>query len=111
MKIIEKMQGNIAIISLKGKLLGPPETDELHEVVKTYIDKKLTKIVMDMRYVTWMGSMGIGAIMRCLITVRNAGGDLRLAGLTVKLESIFSITQIIGIIKTFKSTNVAVDSF
>jgi anti-sigma B factor antagonist len=111
MKIIEKMQGDVAIISLKGKLLGPPETDELHELVKSYIEKKITKIVMDMRYVTWMGSMGIGAIMRCLITVRNADGDLRLAGLTDKLESIFSITQVIGIIKTFKSTNLAVDSF
>lgn len=111
MKIIEKMHDNIIILSLKGKLLGPPETDELHEVVKSYIEKKSTKIVMDMRYVTWMGSMGIGAVMRCLITVRNAGGDLRLAGLTDKLESIFSITQVIGIIKTFKSTNLAVESF
>ena len=111
MKIIEKMQGDVAVISLKGKLLGPPETDELHELVKSYIEKNITKIVMDMRYVTWMGSMGIGAIMRCLITVRNAKGDLRLAGLTDKLESIFSITQVIGIIQTFKSTNLAVDSF
>jgi anti-sigma B factor antagonist len=111
MKIIEKMQDNIVILSLKGKLLGPPETDELHEVVKDYIENKKTNIVMDMRYVTWMGSMGIGAVMRCLITVRNAGGDLRLAGLTDKLESIFSITQVIGIIKTYKSTNLAIESF
>ena len=111
MKIIEKMQGDVAVISLKGKLLGPPETDELHELVKSYIEKNITKIVMDMRYVTWMGSMGIGAIMRCLITVRNAKGDLRLAGLTDKLESIFSITQVIGIIQTYKSANLAVDSF
>ena len=111
MKIIEKMQDNIAILSLKGKLLGPPETDELHELVKTYIEKRQINIVMDMRYVTWMGSMGIGAVMRCLITVRNAGGDLRLAGLTDKLESIFSITQVIGLIKTYKSTSLAVESF
>ena len=87
MKIIEKMQGNIAILSLKGKLLGPPETDELHEVVKSYIEKSHINIIMDMRYVTWMGSMGIGAIMRSLITVRNAGGDLRLAGLTDNLTA------------------------
>lgn len=111
MKIIEKSQDNVAIISLKGKLLGPPETDELHELVKSYIEKKHINIVMDMRYVTWMGSMGIGAVMRCLITVRNAGGDLRLAGLTDKLESIFSVTQVIGIIKTYKSVNLAVESF
>ena len=90
MKIIEKMQDDVAIISIKGKLLGPPETDELHAIVKSYIDKKITKIVMDMRYLTWMGSMGIGAIMRCLITVRNAGGDLRLAGLTDKLNTTIS---------------------
>ena len=111
MKIIEKMEGEIAIISLKGKLLGPPETDELHELVKSYIEKNNINIVMDMRYVTWMGSMGIGAVMRCLITVRNAGGDLRLAGLTDKLESIFSITQVIGLIKTYKSISQAVESF
>jgi anti-sigma B factor antagonist len=111
MRIIEKMQDEVAILSLQGKLVGSPETDELYDNVKSLLDRKLTNIVLDLRSVSWMGSMGIGAIMRCLMTVRNDGGDLRISGLTDKLESLFSITQIIGVIKTFKSINLAVDSF
>jgi len=111
MRIIEKMQDGVAILSLQGKLIGPPETDELHNNVKSLMDRKLNKIVLDLRSVSWMGSMGIGAIMRSMITVRDDGGDLRVSGLTDKLESLFSITQLIGVIQTYKSINLAVDSF
>ncbi len=111
MRIIEKMQDNIAILSLQGKLIGPPETDDLYKEIKSLLNKGNQNIVIDLRSVSWMGSMGIGVIMRSLITVRNEGGDMRLSGLTDKLESLFSITQIIGIVKTYKSINLAVDSF
>lgn len=111
MKIIEKLQGDIAVLILRGKLIGPPETDELHAQVKSLLARNINQIVMDMRYINWMGSMGIGAIMGCMIAIRNAGGDLRISGLTDKLESLFSITQIIGIIKTFRTSGQAIDSF
>ena len=34
MTIKEKMHGDVAVISLKGKLMGGPETQEIHDKVK-----------------------------------------------------------------------------
>ena len=49
--------------------------------------------------------------MRCLMTVRNEGGDLRLANVTEKAQDLLSITKIIGLIKTYENVPQAIDSF
>jgi len=111
MIFVEKQQGDIVIISLRGKLIGSPETDQLTERIKSTMENKSVNIVIDLRQVNWISSLGIGAIMRNITGVRNAGGDLRLAGLGEKVKDLFSITKLIGVIQTFQNINEAVESF
>jgi len=111
MKLIAEQQNGLAILTLRGRLVGPPETDELHEKIISYLEKGTKKIIIDLRYVTWVSSMGIGAIMRCLMTIRNEGGDLRLANVTAKAQDLLSITKIIGLIQTYENVPQAVESF
>jgi len=111
MKFKDKIENGIGILTLKGKLMGYPETDELHDEMKSFLGQKVNKIVIDLNGVSWMNSMGIGALMRCLTTVRNAEGDLRLARMSEKARSVFVITQLISIFKIYESVKAAVDSF
>ena len=111
MKFKDKIENGIGILTLKGKLMGYPETDELHDEMKSFLGQKVNKIVIDLNGVSWMNSMGIGALMRCLTTVRNAEGDLRLARMGEKARSVFVITQLISIFKIYESVEEAVDSF
>ena len=111
MKLIAEQKNGLVILTLRGRLVGPPETDDLHEKVEMYLKKDIKNIIIDLRYVTWVSSMGIGAIMRCLMTIRNGGGDLRLANVTAKAQDLLSITRVIGLIKTFENVPQAVESF
>jgi anti-sigma B factor antagonist len=111
MKLITEQQSGLAIFTLRGRLVGPPETDELHDKILAYLERDTKNIIIDLRYVTWVSSMGIGSIMRCLMTVRNQGGDLRLANVTTKARDLLSITKVIGLIKTFDNVPQAVASF
>ncbi len=111
MIIVEKSHKDVAIISLKGRLVGPPETDELTERIKSIIENKTAKIVLDLRQVHWISSVGIGTIMRALTMVRKAGGDLRLSGLGDKVQDIFAITKIIGVIQAYRTAAEAAESF
>jgi anti-sigma B factor antagonist len=111
MKFKDKVVDGIGVLTLKGKLMGYPETDELHGEMKSFLGQKVNKIVIDLNGVSWMNSMGVGALMRCLTTIRNAEGDLRLARMSEKARSIFVITQLISIFKIFESVEEAVESF
>ena len=108
---VEQNYGEIFVLSLKGKLTGSPETDKLHEKIKSLIGDNKNKIVLDLRHINWLASVGIGAIMRCMFTVRNSGGDLRLTGLTEKVKNLFEITKLVGVIHIHDSINTAVESF
>ena len=111
MHYVEQKYGDVLVLAIKGHLLGPPETEELHEKINTFLDEKLSRVILDLKHVHRISSMGIGAIMRCMMTVRTAGGDLRLTGLSDKVRDILSITQLVGIIKVYDSIKDAVDSF
>ena len=111
MHFVEQNFGDVKVLAIKGKLTDTPETDQLHAKIKLFLEDKHNKIVLDLKHVHWLASMGIGAIMRCVLTVRNSGGDLRLTGLTAKVLNIFSITKLTGVIEVFDSVQEAVDSF
>jgi anti-anti-sigma regulatory factor len=49
--------------------------------------------------------------MRALTIVRDAGGDLRLAGLDPNVKNILEITKIIGVIRIFDQSDQAIASF
>lgn len=111
MKFKDKIEDGIGILTLKGKLMGYPETDELHDEMKSFLGQKVDKIVIDLNGVSWINSMGIGALMRCLTTIRNAEGDLRLARMSEKARSVFVISQLISIYKIYETVEEAKESF
>ncbi len=111
MQVNEQRQGEVIVLSLKGKLMGGPETQAVHDKVKDLAENKFMKVVIDLGKVKWMNSSGLGAIMGSLTTLKNAGGELKLANVTDKVKSLFIITKLITIFETHKSVEEAVKSF
>ncbi len=111
MAIREKIQGDVGILTLSGKLMGGPETMEVHEKVKELVGKNIKKIVVDLGKVKWMNSSGLGALMGSLTTTKSAGGELKLTNVTDKVQSLFMITKLITIFETFDSVEEAIASF
>ncbi len=111
MQIKEQMQGDVAVLELKGKLMGGPETTAIHNKVKELVGNGVKKIVVDLGKVKWMNSSGLGALMGSLTTTKNAGGELKLARVTEKVKSLFMITKLITIFETYESVEEAVASF
>lgn len=111
MRIKEKIKGDVAVLSLSGKMMGGPETAELQKHVKNLLADKIDKIVVDLAKVKWMNSSGLGALMGSLTSARNTNGDLRLANTTEKVQSLLMITQLMTIFQTFDSVDRAVASY
>jgi anti-sigma B factor antagonist len=111
MKIESKIEHDIAIIHVKCNMTGTPETDELHDHVDKYLHQDIKRMIIDLKDVEWMGSVGLGALMRDLYTVCHAGGELLLANPSEKVLNLFKITKLAGVVKTFPSIKEALQGF
>ena len=111
MKFNRIIYGDVHVISLNGKLIGEPETTQLHDLVELTIKEGGYKIILDLKNVEWMGSVGFGTITGCLILARRAGGDLRLAGLNKKVVKILTITKLNCVFQTYNTVTQGVSSY
>jgi anti-sigma B factor antagonist len=111
MTIKEKMNGDVAVLTLKGNLMGEPDTADVRDKIYSLLQDDVRKIVLDMSKVKWINSSGLGTLIAALTSVKNKGGDMRLAGVSEKVESLFMITQLIKVFKTYETVDRAVNSF
>ena len=111
MKIKEKIEGKVAILTLSGNMMGGPETQEVHEKIKSLLADNLKKIVIDLGGVKWMNSSGLGILMAALTSVEQSDGELKLACVADKVQSLLMITQLMKIFQTFETVDRAVANF
>jgi len=111
MNIKEKMHGDVAVVALRGNLMGEPDTTEVREKIYSLLQDDVKKIVLDLGKVKWINSSGLGSLIAAMTSVKNKGGEMRLANITEKVESVFMITQLIKVFKTYETVDRAVGSF
>ena len=111
MSVKEKIQGDVAILQVGGKLMGGDETKAVHEKVKSLLADGLKKIVVDLSNVKWLNSSGLGMLISCLTSVSNADGKLKIAGATEKVNSLFMITKLITVFDSYESVDRAIATF
>ena len=110
MKIKEKIENRVAILSLSGKMMGGPETTALHDHIRGLLNDGVNKVVIDLGGVKWINSSGLGVLMAAMTTLKNAEGQLKLANVTEKVESLLMITQLMRIFETYDSVERAVSA-
>ncbi len=111
MRIKENIIEDVAVITLRGDLIGEPETSNLREKVRSLITNNIKKVVIDLADVSYINSTGLGSLISVLTTLRNAGGDLKLSGVGEKIKSIFVITQLIKVFDTHETVERSVAAF
>lgn len=111
MNIAEEIRDDVAVLTVTGELMSGPEVASFHDHVKKLANTGITKVVVDFSKVRWFGSAMLGVLIASLTTLRNAGGDMRLTGITEKIDSILMVTKLAGIFRTLDTVDRAVASF
>jgi len=111
MKLSEKKVGDVVVLELSGKVMGGPDAGLLNDKLHDLIDANKTKVVADLSKVNWMNSSGLGILISGLTTMKNNNGDLKLACVTDRIQSILMITKLISVFETFDTVDEAVKSF
>lgn len=107
----EESYEKMYIFFLSGKLMGGTETQNLCLRIKELIAKNIRYFIMNFRNLKWLNSDGIGAIIGCLTTLRNSGGDISFTNVHDAVSKYFRITKLDSIIKIYSSVDEAVKRF
>ncbi len=77
------LQPGLIALEMKGSIHSGPECARLEREVDSMIAVRETRVIFDMAGVTHADSAAIGAIVRCVSKLKNAGGGLRIAALRI----------------------------
>jgi anti-sigma B factor antagonist len=111
MTIKEKITNDVAVLSLKGDLVSEVDTSKIKEKIHSLASDNIKNVIMDLGGVQFINSSGLGTLISALTTIKNAGGDLRLAGLGERVENLFVITKLVKVFDTYETVDRAVSSF
>lgn len=91
--------------------MGGPDASLLNDKLHELIEAGKTKVVVDLGSVDWMNSSGLGILIGGLTTMRNSGGDLKLANITDRIQSLLMITKLLTVFETFETIEEATGTF
>ncbi len=111
MRLTDREQDGIVILEPKGKIMGGPDATLLHDKLHEYIERDMTKIIIDLGKVEWMNSTGLGILISSYTTLKNNSGELKLANVTDKIQSLLTITKLNKVFETHDTIENAIKSF
>ena len=104
-------QDGVAVLALSGDVMGGPDGAALHDRLQNLKAAGRRNVVVDLDGVRFMNSSGLGMLIGALTTMRNAGGDLRLARVGQRVQSLLMITKLATVFQHYDSVDDAVASF
>ncbi|QHC57702.1 STAS domain-containing protein [Rathayibacter sp. VKM Ac-2760] len=84
---------DIAVISGTGRL-NTATAGELRTAVRSSIDEGGIRIVVELSGIDFMDSTGLGALVACLKSARQAGGDLRIAAPSAQVSMVLELSNL-----------------
>ncbi len=111
MKITDREDNGIVILELKGNIMGGDDEAVFYDKLRELIDQNKKKVVLDLAKVEWINSRGLGILISGLTTMRNSGGQLKIARVVEKVKSLLTMTRLITVFDSYETVDEAVKSF
>jgi anti-sigma B factor antagonist len=86
-------QPDAVVVDVDGQLVVT-NRQEFKQVVLDEVEQGARSIVVDFSRSAYIDSSGLGALVSLGKRIREAGGDLRLAGLNEDLRTLFELTRL-----------------
>ena len=111
MKLTTYDKYTAVVVELKGDITGTAKDMEFSDTLHKLIAEGKKNIIIDLKETGFVNSSGLGMLIGGYTTVKNGGGDLKLANATEKIESLLVITKLTSVFSNYTSVEEAVKSF
>jgi anti-sigma B factor antagonist len=105
------LQPDIVVLEITGRITIGRECKQLEWAVESLVREKRKKVIFDLTGLTHIDSTGIGIIVMSAGQVKEAGGELRVAGATGHVEQVLKMTSVHQIVGLYPTTVAASAGF
>ncbi len=102
---------HVTILDIHGRIILGPEIGTLRTAVHELVAQGKKKMILNLADVDYIDSSGVGELVACFTTVRNAGGELKLLNLTQKVHDVLHVTKLYTVFDIKDDEFTAVKSF
>ena len=96
----EEFEGGV-VLALQGDIVGGPHADDFYKTIHDLIDAGKTTVLIDLAKAKRSNSSGLGILIRGYVSLRNAGGTMRVYNLTEHVDHMFKITRFNSILEVY----------
>lgn len=90
----ERTQDGTAVVTISGDPIALPEVAPLRREISNLVDGGARTVVVDLSHANRVGAAMLGELATGLKTTRNAGGDLRLSGVSRRIRKALEVTRL-----------------
>jgi anti-sigma B factor antagonist len=107
----KQLQPDIVVLEIAGRITIGRDCKHLEWAVDNLVREQRKKIIFDLTDVAYIDSTGIGIIMMSAGQLKEAGGELRVAGATGHVEHVLKMTNVHQILELHPTAVAAAASF
>jgi anti-sigma B factor antagonist len=111
LKIETREVARVTILDIKGRIILGDELGRLRDAIQRLVSEGKKKIILNLAGVDYIDSSGVGELVSCFTSVRNAGGELKLLNLTQKVRDVLHVTKLYTVFDVRDDEFKAVKSF
>jgi anti-anti-sigma factor len=105
------LQPGMVALVIQGSMHTGPDCMRLTKAVEAMIAENETRVIFDLGALTHADSAAIGAIVRCLASIKKAGGTLRIVTAQPMIVHSLQLTKVDKLIPIFGTVEAAAADF
>lgn len=103
--------GPVVLVEMSGRLVEGEGSERLEEELQRRIAAGERALLLDWAGVSVIDSQGLKALVRGVISIRQAGGQLKLLNVPPRVHEVLELTRLLTVIETFDNREAALRSF
>ncbi len=103
--------GDVVVLDVSGRITLGEGNVMLREIVRELAEKGNRRIVLNLAEVNYIDSSGLGELVKTHTTIRNKGGELKLASLSNRVHDLLEMTKLSAVFDIQKDEATALQSF
>jgi anti-sigma B factor antagonist len=103
--------GDVTVVDAAGRITLGEGASAFRDTVRDLAAKGNKKLLINLSEVSYIDSSGIGEMVSAFTSVTNAGGQLKLIGLSKRVKDLLQITKLYTVFEAFDDETEAVRSF
>jgi anti-sigma B factor antagonist len=110
LKLSTRVAKGVTIVECDGRIVFGEESALLRDTIKKLILEN-NHIVLNLGGISYIDSGGLGTLVALYTTAQNAGGRIKLANLTQRVDDLLQVTKLLTVFEVYDSEEKAIESF